>query len=130
MDTQAGGALAGGRVTHLFMTVRDLERMLSFYTAVLGFAIVFQNEGECAFLQLPGRSDFTIALYAGRDADGSETPHWFLMIDVDDIEPAVARLRAAGVSVSDIEDVPFGRAAKFADPEGNVLEVHARLKQE
>jgi hypothetical protein len=52
---------------------------------------------------------------------------WFLAIDVDSIESVVGELRRRGVQVGHIEDVPHGKAAKFTDPERNVVEVHESI---
>jgi predicted enzyme related to lactoylglutathione lyase len=64
-----------------------------------------------------------IGLYSGRESDIRDDIHWFIAIDVVDIEQRVAELRDRGVHVGTVEAVPGGRAAQFMDPEGNVIEI-------
>lgn len=116
-------ALATGHVSHLFLTMADVDRMLAFYRDVLGFEVVYAEQGVCAFVRLAGSPTFQLAFYPG-EAPADRNRDWFLVVDVPDIVQAVTSLRTAGVEVGDIEDVPFGRAAKLRDPEGNVVEVH------
>jgi predicted enzyme related to lactoylglutathione lyase len=98
--------------------------MLFFYRDLLGFEASYLEEGACAFLRLPNNQSPQIAIYRGRELHTTDENHWFIVVDVDDIELVVARLKEVGVEVGRIQDVPHGRAAKFKDPEGNVVEVH------
>lgn len=116
--------LAGGRISYLMGTVRDFPASVVFYRD-LGFEEVYADD-ECAFLQLPGDAGPQLAFYPGRSAESPPSPNWMIIVDVPDIEAAVATLSGSGVAVGDIEDVPYGRAATFTDPDGNVVEVHQR----
>jgi predicted enzyme related to lactoylglutathione lyase len=98
--------------------------MLSFYRDTLGFDVPYSADGEFAFLRMSRDREPEIALYPGRASNQGGDNHWFVVIDVDDIERAVAGLQERGVAVGAIEDVPYGRAATFRDPEGNIIEVH------
>ena len=98
--------------------------MLAFYREVLGFATAFEVEGEIVFLRLDGDLGPQIALTAGGENAPPADPHWFLVIDVTGLDAVVADLETRGVEIGDIQDVPYGRAATFRDPEGNLLEVH------
>lgn len=40
------------------------------------------------------------------------------------IDRAAGELLERGVELGQIEDVPHGRAVRFRDPEGNVVQVH------
>ena len=117
-----GGPLLRGRFSHLFLLAADLETMASFYGATLGLALREHTPGEFAFFELGGGA--RLALYPGRDMSAETVNHWFIVIDVDDIQRTVNALLARGVDVSTIEDVPHGRAATLSDPEGNVIEIH------
>jgi predicted enzyme related to lactoylglutathione lyase len=109
---------------YLFLLVRDFPGMLSFYRDTLGFPTVAWQENEFAFLRLGSDSSPQLGLYPGRGDGGAENPHWFLVIDVDDLDRAVALLGERGVAVGPIEPVPYGRAAFLSDPEGNRIELH------
>ena len=97
--------------------------MASFYRDILGFDVVYMEEGNCSFLR-PGNAGPMIALYPGRESPDDRRAHWFVVIDVENIEKSVEALRQRSVDVSPIEDVPNGRAARFLDPEGNRIEIH------
>ncbi|HVZ39251.1 MAG TPA: VOC family protein [Candidatus Kapabacteria bacterium] len=118
------GPLSKGRVSHVFITVCDFSAMVRFYRDVLGLRLLYSDEESHAFFSLSDNTDFQLALYSGRKSRGEDRSQWFMVVDVDDIEHVVAGLRAGQVDVGAIEDVPFGRAATFEDPEGNIIEVH------
>lgn len=114
-----------GHISYLFVLVDDLERMLSFYRDTLGFDVIHAVERHCAFLALPGTRAPQLALYAGRKTlTPADSNHWFMVIDVDDLDAVAARVVAKGVPTRGIFDVPYGRAIKIADPEGNVIQLH------
>ncbi|MQA97624.1 MAG: hypothetical protein GEV11_24485 [Streptosporangiales bacterium] len=115
------GRLVRGRISHLFLKVRDLDAMVAFYHDILGFRIDYHVAGEAAFLSLGG--GIRLAFYPGRTAEAAERD-WFLVIDVDDVERSAADLAAAHVEVTPVENVPYGRAATLRDPDGNVIEIH------
>ena len=118
------GSLAGGRLSYLFLSVRDYAGMLAFYRDVLGFAVEFEAPGEIAFLRLEGDTGPRIAISVGDTPEPSAARHWFLVIDVTGIDAVADSLRSQGLEIGDIEDVPYGRAVIFPDPEGNLLEIH------
>lgn len=122
--------LEGGRISYLFIFVRDIERMLSFYRDFLGFNVTFLQEGHCAFLELPAAGTLQLALYSGRQTATRVDPnHWFVVIDVDDLDAVEARVQAQGIENSGTFDVPYGRALKITDPEGNFIQLHEPNKQ-
>lgn len=49
--------------------------------------------------------------------------HAVINYAVDDLDTLVAGLRAAGVTVDRVEELPYGRFAWVTDPEGNRLEL-------
>jgi len=116
------GPLSGGRLSYLFVDVHDLDVMLGFYRDGLGLPVVFEGPGACAFLRLGGGPQ--LALYSGRTTEPGSAAHVLIAIDVPDVEAAAEALRGRGIAVGAIRDVPGGRAAIFADPEGNRLELH------
>lgn len=108
----------------LFIYAHDLDRMVSFYRDTLGLEVYFELPGQCAFFRTAGGRRPSIALYAGRKSGPEGRSHWFVMFDVPDLEGTVAALQRAGVECCPIEPVPAGRMGQFADPEGNIIEVH------
>jgi predicted enzyme related to lactoylglutathione lyase len=116
--------IEGGRISYLFILVCNLENMLSFYRDRLGFNVRHIEEGRCAFLELPAADGPQIALYAGRETAAFAAEHWFTVIDVDDLDAAAARAQANKIEVEGIFEVPYGRALKITDPEGNVIQLH------
>ncbi|MEU6867977.1 VOC family protein [Streptomyces sp. NPDC046876] len=100
--------------------VGDVDRAKAFYERV-GFHAdhdVTVSE-DIRFVQLtPPGSACSIALGRGltRMAPGSLDN---LQVVVTDIEEAYADLKARGVEVTGIEDMPWGSFVYFADPDGN-----------
>jgi len=117
----------------------DLPRTLGFYRDVLGFAVDFAvpAEGEPAFVSLKlGGSELALADVAGQDTGTHGLPvrpvggHRFeVCLHVEDVDAAVAELRAAGAPVLVAPaDQPWGeRLAYVQDPEGNPVMVYAEL---
>jgi predicted enzyme related to lactoylglutathione lyase len=103
----------------------DLERLLPFYTDVLGGEQVYQfpPEGPPAYVSLRfGKA--TVGL--GHDPEyqvASGTPAISLWLYVDDCAAAVELVRAAGGRITqEAADQPWGeREARAEDPDGNPL---------
>ncbi len=117
-------------LVHVCYRVRDLDRAIEFYTSKLGFVSAFEfldNAGVRygVYLKVAGRS--FIELFTGLE-DEVPQPGSFLHIclEVDDIDTAVADLRAKGVEVSDPH---YGGdnswQAWVTDPDGNRIELHS-----
>ncbi|MFE3936640.1 VOC family protein [Streptomyces goshikiensis] len=100
--------------------VSDVDRAKAFYERV-GFHAdhdVTMSE-EIRFVQLtPPGSACSIALGKGltRMAPGSLDN---MQVVVEDIEEAHADLRARGIEVTEIMDMPWGSFVYFSDPDGN-----------
>ncbi|MFD6936084.1 VOC family protein [Streptomyces goshikiensis] len=100
--------------------VTDVDRAKAFYERV-GFHSdhdVTVSE-EIRFVQLtPPGSACSIALGKGltRMAPGSLDN---MQVVVEDIEEAHADLRARGIEVTEIMDMPWGSFVYFSDPDGN-----------
>lgn len=113
----------------LNLDVDDLERAIAFYTRALELKL--GRRFDEAFVELVG-GEVPIYLLAKAGGstpfDGAKTGrdygrHWTpLHLDfvVDDIEAALARVRAAGGSVEgDVSEHVYGRLALCADPFGH-----------
>ncbi|MFC0003039.1 glyoxalase superfamily protein [Micromonospora siamensis] len=113
-------------VTHVKLVsvpVTDPDRARDFYVDVLGFDLVFDN---------PMGPDGRWIQVAPKDAPTALTlVTWFptmppgslrgLVLETDDLDGDVARLRGRGVAFADggIQVAPWGRYATFTDPDGN-----------
>jgi lactoylglutathione lyase len=113
----------------------DLPRALGFYRDLLGFEETFRfpDDGELEFVALGleggqlglGRADRPA--YHGRPVRPVSGHRFELCVYTDDVDAAIARLRAAGVPVlREPADQPWGeRLAYVEDPDGNPVHVTA-----
>ena len=116
-------------LTHIALTVADLDRSAAFYKQLLGSVEVYR---DAAFVQLqtPGTWD-VIVLETGRKnvgKSGGVSHFGFRLIDPSDIDRAVdAVVRAGGVVKEQGEFVP-GEPYLFAnDPDGYEIELWYEL---
>ena len=117
------------------MFVDDPRRSKEFYERVFGVSPVFEDENSAAF----EFENLIVNLLAERAAPelieptpvaGRETGERFqLTIWVEDADAVVEQLRSAGVELLNGPiDRPWGlRTAAFADPDGHVWEVAAKI---
>ncbi len=110
--------------------VRDVAAAIAFYTDCLGFTLKQQFGPAMAILV---RDDLTLWV-AGPAASASkpmpdgrqpEPGGWSrIVLQVDDLDATVARLRARGVGFrNDIVSGPGGRQILCEDPSGNPIEL-------
>lgn len=110
--------------------VRDVAAAIAFYTEGLGFALKQQFGPAMAIL---ARDDLTLWV-AGPAASASkpmpdgrqpEPGGWNrIVLQVDDLDATIARLRARGVGFrNDIVSGPGGRQTLCEDPSGNPIEL-------
>lgn len=100
--------------------VEDQDRAKRFYTEVLGFTVRGdQVMGSNRWLEVaPGDSGTAIVLHKPFPGASAGTLAG-VILDSDDLDGAVARLREAGTQVEGPNEMPWGRQATFADPDGN-----------
>jgi len=108
--TTSGPAPAHGDLAYLTLGVGDTVRAQAFLSAVLGWRFT------------PGRMEDGwnvdgVAPMAGMHG-GAERPVIVPMFAVDDIESAVARVRVAGGTATDPEQMPYGITADCTDDQG------------
>jgi lactoylglutathione lyase len=111
--------------------VRDLEQSIVFYDLLLGMQQSYRwpEEGEPQFVVV-GVGE--TALGIGRAQRPYQADDRYeLCFYVDDVDRAVAELRAAGVRVErEPEDMPWGeRMAWVSDPDGNRVHLTARSSE-
>ena len=117
------------------MFVDDPKRSKEFYARVFGASAIYEDENSVAF----EFEKLIVNLLAERAAPelieptpvaGRETGERFqLTIWVEDADAVVEQLRSAGVELLNGPiDRPWGlRTAAFADPDGHVWEVAAKI---
>jgi lactoylglutathione lyase len=119
------------RTLHLGLRVSDLERSLTFYTAV-GYAVVGTVEGTAygslTMLQLPGDDFVTIELVHDpeRNDAGPGVGLNHLVIQVESLDATRADLAAHGIEPEPLE-LPGGptgpRTCWVSDPDGYRIEL-------
>ena len=116
--------------THLGFQVRDMDRMIEFYTRVLGLVLTdrgaYYRGGEIAFLSRKADEHHQVVFASGR---GEDVPTILNQISflVDDLETLQAFYQAlVQEGVSGFDPINHGNAwsVYFPDPEGNRIELY------
>lgn len=106
----------------VFYWVSDLDRVLPFYTDVLGL-VAGPRHGDWQELEIGGPTRF--ALHAG--AGERPLPTATVAFSVDSLAEAMAELAGSGHHPIDgITDTGPARFATYLDPEGNPVQVLER----
>ena len=110
----------------LWYRVSDVEAAREFYTGQLGFREVYFDEGD-RWVRLD-REGFELAIaegeFAGAEQAGMGESGAVATIDVDDVKAEAERLRAAGVNVGTVVEIPGTiRLLDVFDPDGNRLQL-------
>jgi catechol 2,3-dioxygenase-like lactoylglutathione lyase family enzyme len=116
--------MAGMTITHvqvLSVPVADQDRARDFYVNTLGFDLVAENPmgPDQRWIQVAPKgatTGLTLVTWFDTMPPGSLKG---LVLQTPDIDGEAARLRTAGVDITDPEDAPWGRFATFHDPDGN-----------
>jgi catechol 2,3-dioxygenase-like lactoylglutathione lyase family enzyme len=101
----------------VFYYVRDLETASRFYSDILGLTLLTKD--AIARYDLDGVLFELVPAPEGTKLSGRGNAR--LCLKVKDLAQAGADLRARGVIVGPIHEVPGGRLASFPDPDGNEL---------
>ena len=108
------------------LLVADIQRSLSFYCDLLGFAATysFPSEENPQFVSLAIEGGKLGLGYTDQPVESASASLWLY---TDDVDAAVGELAAAGVRVVTAPaDQPWGeRVASIADPDGYVVHVGA-----
>ncbi|MFF2205393.1 VOC family protein [Streptomyces sp. NPDC058145] len=113
-------------ITHAsFVTlpVSDQDRALRFYRDVLGMEVTADRQlPQGRWLQVAPEGAQTAFTLSGPGMGGF-TPGSArgIMLVTTDVDADCARLTAAGTPVQGPDELPWGRMASFADPDGNGL---------
>ncbi len=108
----------------------DLERLLAFYTGLLGATEVmrFPEDGPVFYVGLElGNSE--LGLSSDASVVGGDPGRMLLSIEVPDVEALLPRVAELGGSGGDgANDMPWGqRVAHIKDPDGNVVNLTQTL---
>jgi glyoxylase I family protein len=131
-----GATIAG--LSHVSISVSDLDASLAFYRDVLGLPVFvdtfegFAFEGREVMFRT-GSLVFNLQEHAGRtrgdsfDATRVGLDHLaFAVRSLKDLEAWADRLDAVGVVRSEIKDIGFGHMIELRDPDGIQLELFSR----
>ena len=116
------------RLAHIGLRAQDLGKQAEFYTDRWGLEPI-HDAGNEVFLRADGPDHHVVTLHAGHEAG---LDHFaFEVADPDDIERAADILHEQGVDIvtpptQDLEP-GVGKAIRFKDPEGNVVELIAAV---
>jgi predicted enzyme related to lactoylglutathione lyase len=103
----------------IWFAVRDLDSTAVFYEETFGFEEVYRDH-EARWIRL-ARDGVEVEL--AEEEQGGETD-LVLMLEVDDVKAEAERLRAAGVQVGTILEIPSTvRLLDVFDPDGNRIQL-------
>ena len=116
-------------LAHVCFTVKDLVVSERFYGGLLGMPVAFEfksaERGRWGLYLRAGPRSF-IELFTGEPgAVPAQGSYRHLCLEVDDLAREVARLRAAGLTVTDPKrGMDLSWQAWITDPDGNRIELH------
>jgi lactoylglutathione lyase len=139
------------RIFETHLDVADLNRSLEFYTRVLGLEVALRREldqartdahsrdaREFALLWVEGRGQAMLGLWE-RSGQQIRPQHFAFEVALEELPGRIAELAGKGVTLRDFfqrhttTPTVFGfipaASIYFADPDGHVLELLARLPQ-
>ncbi|GIH80721.1 VOC family protein [Planobispora longispora] len=108
------------QVALVTVPVSDQDVAKDFYAGLLGFTVLEDRSmGPMRWLQVAPEGAQTGVVLAAHLPGTTPGDVQGLMLTTSDIDTDCARLREAGVAVEGPQDLPWGRQATFADPDGN-----------
>ena len=119
----------GLKLSHAFIAVADLDKVVPFYTDVLGFHVTdrghINEQVEAVFMSQDPDNHHQVALANSLKDGPSPRPMThiaFRMEKLDDLRALKKKLNAAGIAIG--RELSHGNAWSlyFADPEGNGVE--------
>jgi catechol-2,3-dioxygenase len=119
-------------LSHMGIFVTDLERMLRFYTEVLGLAVTDRGRGisfdnELVFLSSDPERHHEVVLASGRPKEATFSTVMqasFTVGSLDDLRAVKARALANGATALRALDHGNAWSIYFKDPEGNTVEAY------
>lgn len=124
-------------ITHVSLSVRDLDQSARFYRDVLGLTVLVEgirsDDYDEVILQIPGRAGIALCLQAHHANDGggfapdrTGLDHLaFAVTDRAGLDDWAARLDELGIDHSGVKsNSGFGHLIVLRDPDGIQLELH------
>ncbi|MGY1802255.1 VOC family protein [Blastococcus sp. SYSU D00922] len=112
------------------IVTHDLERLLAFYTTLLGAEQImrYPEEGDAFYVGLR-LGDSELGLSADQGVSPGDPGRMLLSIEVPDVDALLPRVeRLGGTATSGANDMPWGqRVAHIEDPDGNVVNLTQQL---
>ncbi len=103
---------------NVWYRVADLDAACDFYTATLGFELIFRDDDDRWAKLAAGGVEL------GLSEEGAGDPDIVFTLDVPDVVAEADRLRQAGVEVGTALEIPGGlRIVDVFDPDGNRLQL-------
>ncbi len=131
LQTAPNPVAPGTRIGHVHLKVADLDRMIGFYSGVLGLSVMQRFGDEAAFLS-DGRYHHAIGMNTWESKGGKRPPEGttglyhtaILYPDRAALGDALRRLDAAGWPLTGASDHGVSEALYLDDPEGNGVELY------
>ncbi len=109
-------------IQHVAMTVDDHDSALRFYIDGLGLQKLDRPDVGITGSWLLANNGVQVHLVEVPGHRGSDGNH--VAFEVEDIDKAIAELRAKGVDVPDWFDIGTGRQTFIKDPSSNIIELN------
>ena len=108
-------------IHHVAICVSDPDEAVAFYTGVLGLEVLPRPDFGFGGYWLEAGGQQVHLMQSDKTHSGSD----HFAIRVDDLESAVADIRACGVTVNTVDHMPgAGYQAFLHDPSGNFIELN------
>jgi len=109
-------------LSHLFLPVRSLDEARRLYVKLLGLEVLVDEGG---YVRIGGGGGFHMGVEE-EPTGAVEQPD--IVVRVDDVDATVARLRQAGIEVTDPEDQEWGaRHAWLHDADGRPISIYTPI---
>lgn len=110
----------------ILLFVQDLQKELDFWSGTLGLPVIARHGPD--FVELDAGSGRRLALHGGgrpRNDQESEGRTGFIpSFNCDGPEAMARKLVETGVALVRRQDQPYATILTFADPEGNLFDIH------
>lgn len=123
-------------ISHVVLYVNDLDKMVNFYTNVLGLIKYRENPGRMVFLTPdPKLDDHQLALAKGREGSAKLIGHIAWKVDTPaEVKEFYERFKAQGVTIDHCVSHAYTEMGNTVscyvlDPEGNRVEVYALVAE-